>query len=117
MTFSTAVPLRLPEGERVSFTATLRVKSSALAMFIIIAVFLLKSLCRLFADRNEVICSRMLSWIFGVCSGKHIANSCNAALTTSVAGGSGRSEASFAAPIYNDIESCSRAPQIGDNSC
>jgi hypothetical protein len=116
MTFSTAVPFKLPGGERVSFTATFSVSSSAHAIFTIIAVFLLTSRCRLLADRKDVICSRILSWIFGVCNGKHIANSLSAALTTSVAGGSGSSVASFRAPEYKEIESCSRAPHIGESS-
>jgi hypothetical protein len=85
-------------------------------MLTIIAVFLLTSRCRLLADKKDVICSKILSWIFGVCNGKHIANSFNAAFTTSVAGGSGSSVASFDAPMYKDIESCSRAPHIGESS-
>jgi hypothetical protein len=116
MTFSTAVPFRLPGGERVSFTATFSVRSSAHAMLTIIAVFLLTSRCKLLADKKDVICSRILSCIFGVCNGKHIANSFRAALTTSVAGGSGSWVASFNAPEYKDIESCSRAPHMGESS-
>jgi hypothetical protein len=85
-------------------------------MFTIIAVFLLVSLCKLLADRKDVICSNMLSCILGVCSGRHMANSLSAALTTSVAGGSGSSVESFASPTYRAIESCSRAPHIGESS-
>jgi hypothetical protein len=89
MTFSTAGPFRLPGAERVSFTATFNADKTAYAILTIIAVFLLMSFCKLLAERNEVICSSMLSCILAVCNGRHIAKSCNAALTTSVAGGSG----------------------------
>lgn len=61
MTFSTAAPLRLPGAERVSLTATFNADNTAYAMFTIIAVFLLISRCRLLADKNDVICSRILS--------------------------------------------------------
>jgi hypothetical protein len=61
MTFSTAGPFRLPGAERVSLTATFSADNTAYAMLTIIAVFLLMSLCRLLADKKEVICSRMLS--------------------------------------------------------
>ena len=85
-------------------------------MLTIIAVFLLISRCKLLAERNEVICSRMLSCILGVCSGRQIANSWSAAFTTSVAGGSGSSIELFDLLMYSDIESYSRAPQIGESN-
>lgn len=117
ITLSTAGPTRLPGVDRVSLTATFSAPSRAYAMLTIIAVFRLMSLWRFPAERNEVICSSMLSWIFGVCRGRHIAKSCSAEFTTSVAGGSGRSNGPCDLPTYRDIESCSRAPQIGDSSC
>jgi len=46
-----------------------------------------------------------------------MANSCRAEFTTCVAGGSGRSTASSDDPRYRAIESCSRAPQMGERSC
>src|SRR5690242_194099 len=116
MTFSTAVPLKLPLAERVSFTATLRAERSPYAMLTIMAVFLWMSRWRLPADRNDVICSRILSWILGVCKGRQIANNCRAELTTSVAGGSGRSELVCDGLLYKEIESCSIAPHMGDRS-
>jgi hypothetical protein len=61
MTFSTAEPFKSPEGDLVSLTATFSADNKAYAMFTIIAIFRLVSLCRLLAERNEVICSRMLS--------------------------------------------------------
>jgi hypothetical protein len=91
MTFSTAGPFRLPGAERVSLTATFKADNTAYAILTIIAVFLLMSLCRLLAERKDVICSSILSWILAVCNGRHIANSCSAELTTSVAEGSGSS--------------------------
>lgn len=117
MTFSTADPLRSPEAERVSFTDTFRAPNRAYAMFTIMADFRWMSRCRLPADKNDVICSSMLSWILGVCSGKHIANSWSAELTTSVAGGFGRLNGSFDFLMYNEIESCSRALHMGERSC
>ena len=68
------------------------------------------------ADKKEVICSNMLSWILGVCRGKQMAKSCSAEFTTSVAGGLGRSNASIELRTYKAIESCSRALHTGESS-
>ena len=116
MAFSTAGVLRLPGADRVSLTVTLRAANSANAMLTIIAIFLLLSRCKLFAERKELSCSRILSCTFGACRGREIANSCIAALTTSVAGGSGSSSMSLELVLYSHMESCSLAPHIGESS-
>lgn len=46
-----------------------------------------------------------------------MANSWRAELTTSVAGGFGRLKGSLTLRMYSDIESCSRALQMGERSC
>jgi hypothetical protein len=45
-----------------------------------------------------------------------MANSCNAELTTSVAGGCGNSGWLLSLLTYKDMESCSGAPPIGDSN-
>ena len=46
-----------------------------------------------------------------------MAKSWRAELTTSVAGGLGRLKGSFDFRMYKEIESCSRALQMGERSC
>lgn len=116
ITFSTAGPFKLPGAECVSLTPTFSAARRPYAIFTIIAVFRLMSRCRLLAERKDVICSNILSCTLGVCRGRHIANNCRAAFTTSVAGGSGSSVASVNGLMYNDKESCSRALHMGERS-
>ncbi len=114
--FSIAELLKSPGSQDVSLTATFNVVNKATAMFTVMADFLAGSRWRLFVDNEVAICSRIPSCIFGACKGRAIANKLMAALTTSVAGGSGRSCISSLTSTYNDTESCSLEPHMGDKS-